>query len=216
MNSPASSRFGARRYRAWNEHVKARYGGRVQKVSVLGDFTCPNRDGLLGKGGCTFCNNASFTPGYLDLRQSITQQLNVGLDFLRRRYPGTPHYLAYFQSYSISTSIGSVVASPCRASALSATSRLSSYRSENGITATLTASLSGCAPAMKKAKKSIAIFNIAFSAYLIRARALFTIYFQKIARLVWLAFRSFILGFQTCPSIWPLRSGVSVRVALVA
>lgn len=92
--------FGPRRYRAWNEHVKARYGGRVQKVSVLGGFTCPNRDGVLGKGGCTFCNNASFTPGYLEPQQTITQQIDAGLSFLRRRYPGTQRYMAYFQSYS--------------------------------------------------------------------------------------------------------------------
>jgi hypothetical protein len=92
--------FGERRYNAWNEHVKTRYGGRVQKVSVLAGFTCPNRDGLLGKGGCTFCNNDGFTPGYLDQNQSITTQIDAGLDFLRRRYPNTQRYMAYFQSYS--------------------------------------------------------------------------------------------------------------------
>lgn len=97
---PTISPFGERRYHAWNDHVKARYGGRVQKVSIAAGFTCPNRDGLLGTGGCTFCNNAGFTPGYLDRRQSITEQIDAGLDFLRRRYPGTRHYIAYFQSYS--------------------------------------------------------------------------------------------------------------------
>ncbi len=100
MNSQAPSPFGERRYNAWNDHVKTRYGGRVQKVSVLAGFTCPNRDGLLGKGGCTFCNNDSFTPGYLENHQTITEQLDAGLDFLRRRYPGTQRYMAYFQSYS--------------------------------------------------------------------------------------------------------------------
>ena len=100
MNPDTLSPFGERRYNAWNEHVKARYGGRVQKVSITAGFTCPNRDGLLGTGGCTFCNNASFTPGYLDRRQSITEQIDAGLLFLRRRYPGTQRYIAYFQSYS--------------------------------------------------------------------------------------------------------------------
>ena len=79
---------------------QGRFGGRVQKVSIAAGFTCPNRDGLLGTGGCTFCNNASFTPGYLDHRQSITEQIDAGLLFLRRRYPGTQRYIAYFQSYS--------------------------------------------------------------------------------------------------------------------
>ncbi|WP_293605406.1 TIGR01212 family radical SAM protein [Polaromonas sp. UBA4122] len=100
MNTEAISPFGERRYHAWNDHVKALHGGRVQKVSIAAGFTCPNRDGLVGTGGCTFCNNASFTPGYLDRRQPITEQIDAGLLFLRRRYPGTQHYIAYFQSYT--------------------------------------------------------------------------------------------------------------------
>jgi len=100
MSPETLSPFGARRYHAWNDAVKIRYGGRVQKVSIAADFTCPNRDGLLGTGGCTFCNNAGFTPGYLDRRQSITAQIDAGLRFLPRRYPDTRHYIAYFQSYS--------------------------------------------------------------------------------------------------------------------
>jgi len=95
------SPFGERRYNAWNDHVKAHYGGRVQKVSVAAaGFTCPNRDGLLGTGGCTFCNNAGFTPGYLDRRESLTAQIDKGLGFLDRRYPGTRRFIAYFQSYT--------------------------------------------------------------------------------------------------------------------
>ena len=100
MNPAAVSPFGPRRYRAWNEHVKERYGSRVQKVSIEAGFSCPNRDGRVAVGGCTFCNNDGFTPGYLDRRQSITEQIDAGLDFLQRRYPGTERYIAYFQSYS--------------------------------------------------------------------------------------------------------------------
>lgn len=100
MNTRRVSPFGGRRYNAWNEHVKQRYGARVQKVSIEAGFTCPNRDGLVATGGCTFCNNDGFTPGYLDRRQSITQQIDTGLDFLLRRYPGTQRFIAYFQSYS--------------------------------------------------------------------------------------------------------------------
>jgi radical SAM protein (TIGR01212 family) len=97
---PQLSPFGPIRYNGWNDYVKTRHGGRVQKVSVLAGFTCPNRDGLLGTGGCTFCNNAGFTPGHLDRRQSIHAQIETGLEFLRRRYPRTRHHIAYFQSYS--------------------------------------------------------------------------------------------------------------------
>lgn len=96
-SSPA---FGDRRYNAWNDHVKAQYGGRIQKVSVAAGFSCPNRDGLLGTGGCTFCNNAGFTPGYLDKRDSITTQIDKGLSLLDRRYPGSQRFIAYFQSYT--------------------------------------------------------------------------------------------------------------------
>ena len=97
---PAVSPFGKRGYHAWNEQVKVRRGGRVQKVSVTAGFTCPNRDGLVGWGGCTFCNNDGFTPGYLERGQSITAQIDAGLDFLHRRYPTTTRFIAYFQSYS--------------------------------------------------------------------------------------------------------------------
>jgi radical SAM protein (TIGR01212 family) len=100
MSPETVSPFGARRYNAWNDAVKRRYGARVQKVSIDAGFTCPNRDGLLGSGGCTFCNNAGFMPGYLDRRRSIAEQIDAGLDFLRRRYPQTQRFIAYFQGYS--------------------------------------------------------------------------------------------------------------------
>jgi len=101
MDSPSPpSRFGRHRYFSWNDWTHETYGGRLQKVSVAGPFTCPNRDGSVGVGGCTFCNNAGFTPGYLDLRETISEQIERGLAFLRRRYPDTLSYLAYFQAYS--------------------------------------------------------------------------------------------------------------------
>lgn len=80
--------------------MKRIHGGRVQKVSVAAGFTCPNRDGTVGSGGCTFCNNAGFTPGYLDRRDAIADQIDLGLRFLDRRYPGTGRFIAYFQAYS--------------------------------------------------------------------------------------------------------------------
>ena len=97
---PSPSPFGERRYNAWNDYVKHRHGGRVQKISVLGGFTCPNRDGSVGTGGCTFCNNAGFTPAHLDRPQPLHDQIDSGLSFLRRRYPRSRRHIAYFQSYS--------------------------------------------------------------------------------------------------------------------
>jgi len=95
-----ASPFGKRRYNAYNDWITRTHGGRVQKVSVSAGFTCPNRDGTVGTGGCTFCNNAGFTPGYLDARAEIHAQIDTGIGFLSRRYPNTRRYLAYFQTYS--------------------------------------------------------------------------------------------------------------------
>lgn len=94
------SDFQGRRYHAHNDWVKRVHGGRVQKISLDAGFTCPNRDGTLGVGGCSFCNNAGFTPGYLREQRDVTAQIATGLAFMRRRYPDAKRFLAYFQSYS--------------------------------------------------------------------------------------------------------------------
>ncbi|MDR1809879.1 MAG: TIGR01212 family radical SAM protein [Prevotella sp.] len=72
---------------------------KVQKISVNAGFTCPNRDGQKGRGGCTYCNNRSFSPGYGDDQPSVSQQLSDGISFFARKYPKMK-YLAYFQSYT--------------------------------------------------------------------------------------------------------------------
>ena len=100
MPAPVPSCFHGRRYHAYNDWVRQHYGGRMQKISVDAGFTCPNRDGSLGIGGCSFCNNDGFTPSYLHEQRDITRQLDTGLAFMRRRYPNTRQFLAYFQSYS--------------------------------------------------------------------------------------------------------------------
>lgn len=103
MPMPASSlplHFGTRRFLSWNDQQRAKHGGRIQKVSVDAGFTCPNRDGSKGIGGCTFCNNDGFTPSYLRDDRNIRHQIDTGLDFFSRRYPNTRHFVAYFQAYS--------------------------------------------------------------------------------------------------------------------
>lgn len=72
----------------------------MQKLSVDAGFTCPNRDGTLGSGGCTFCCNAAFTPSYCSAQKSITQQIEEGIAFHARRYREAQRYLVYFQSFS--------------------------------------------------------------------------------------------------------------------
>ena len=72
---------------------------KTQKISVNAGFTCPNRDGTLGTGGCTFCNNQTFNPDYCQTSKSITTQLEEGKQFFARKYPDM-RYLAYFQAYT--------------------------------------------------------------------------------------------------------------------
>jgi len=73
---------------------------RTQRISIDAGFTCPNRDGTLGVGGCTFCDNAAFTPSYCSPEKSIRQQIEEGMVFHQRRAMQDTEYLAYFQSYS--------------------------------------------------------------------------------------------------------------------
>ena len=72
---------------------------RVQKISIDAGFSCPNRDGRISSGGCTYCDNRTFNPSYCDRRKSITEQLEEGKAFFGRKYPDMK-YLAYFQAYT--------------------------------------------------------------------------------------------------------------------
>jgi len=86
-------------YNDYKSYLKNLFGEKTYKVSVRGGFTCPNIDGTVAKGGCTYCNNASFVPSYLKRSMNIKEQINRGVDFLSDRY-GAKKFLAYFQSYS--------------------------------------------------------------------------------------------------------------------
>ncbi len=72
---------------------------KVQKISINAGFTCPNRDGSKGFGGCTYCNNQTFNPSYCATQKSVTQQIEEGKTFFARKYPEMK-YLAYFQAYT--------------------------------------------------------------------------------------------------------------------
>ncbi|HKK81834.1 MAG TPA: radical SAM protein, partial [Prolixibacteraceae bacterium] len=75
------------------------FNGRVQKVSIDAGFTCPNRDGLKGYGGCTYCNNKTFKPTYCNLETGITEQIEKGITFFSNRYKSVD-FVAYFQAYT--------------------------------------------------------------------------------------------------------------------
>lgn len=89
-------------YNDFGTWIRSRFPFKVQKISVDGGFTCPNRDGHISRGGCSFCNNDTFSPSYCrqeGMPQSISQQIKEGKSFFSRKYPDM-RYLAYFQAYS--------------------------------------------------------------------------------------------------------------------
>jgi radical SAM protein (TIGR01212 family) len=89
-----------RRFNAYPQYFKKTFGARVQKVSIDAGFTCPNRDGTVGYGGCTFCDNRSFNPSYCDPEKSVSEQLKTGISFHGKRYHNPSQHLAYFQAYT--------------------------------------------------------------------------------------------------------------------
>ena len=89
-----------RPYNSYAAYFRRLFGERVQKVAVNAGFTCPNRDGKISTGGCTFCNNSAFTPSYCQPVKSVSQQIEEGIEFHRRRYRTATRYLAYFQSFT--------------------------------------------------------------------------------------------------------------------
>lgn len=103
MNSVPStnqSRDRARRFNNLSDFMKARFGERVQKLSVDAGFTCPNRDGTRGRDGCTFCNNNAFSPPYCTKGGGVAEQLAAGVEFHKKRYRRVSKYMAYFQAYT--------------------------------------------------------------------------------------------------------------------
>jgi uncharacterized protein len=90
----------SRRFNAYSEYIKDKFGGRVQKVSVDAGFTCPNRDGTKGRDGCTYCNNEGFNPSYCDPAKPLKQQIAEGIEFHAARYRRAKQFLVYFQPFS--------------------------------------------------------------------------------------------------------------------
>lgn len=89
-----------RRYNSYKNFLQKRFGGRVQKLTIDAGFSCPNRDGTVGEGGCTYCLNDAFNPSYCQPEKSVGQQLQEGIEFHANRYRRAEGYLAYFQAYS--------------------------------------------------------------------------------------------------------------------
>lgn len=89
-----------RRFHSYNVFLKQQFGGRMQKLTLDAGFTCPNRDGKCGTGGCSYCLNDAFNPQYCHPSKSITSQLTEGMSFHQHRSRNLQGYLAYFQAFS--------------------------------------------------------------------------------------------------------------------
>ncbi len=105
MNTPPSeekalSRFSGRRFNSYAAYFRRHFGERIQKVAINAGLGCPNRDGTKGVGGCSFCNNAAFTPSYCSRVGDVRRQVEEGIAFHKTRYKAASQYIAYFQSYS--------------------------------------------------------------------------------------------------------------------
>ena len=87
------------KYNSYSNWIRTKFNERVQKISVDAGFTCPNRDGSKGTGGCIYCDNLTFSPEYTSPKKSISEQLNEGISFFSKKYPAQK-YIAYFQSYT--------------------------------------------------------------------------------------------------------------------
>lgn len=91
--------FQGKRYLDYSSFIKLTFGERVQKISLDTGFTCPNRDGSKGYGGCTYCNNETFNPNYCNPQVTIKNQLEKGMAFFSKNRK-TNLFLAYFQAYT--------------------------------------------------------------------------------------------------------------------
>jgi radical SAM protein (TIGR01212 family) len=89
-----------RRINSASNYLKKKFGMRIQKVTIDAGFTCPNRDGTAGEGGCAYCNNEAFNPSYCTPDKPVSKQVLEGIQFHEKRYKAAGKYFAYFQAYS--------------------------------------------------------------------------------------------------------------------
>ena len=86
-------------YNEFGAYLRGIFGCKVQKITLDGGFTCPNSDGKVGHGGCTYCNNQTFNPAYCHRHLPVKEQMLEGMSFFAHKYPSM-RYLAYFQAYT--------------------------------------------------------------------------------------------------------------------
>jgi radical SAM protein (TIGR01212 family) len=90
---------GGKRYNSFGSYLKEKFGCRVYKVIADAGFTCPNRDGTVAVGGCTYCNNDAFRPQAVERLKPVSDQVRLGIQYLKRRYAAR-RFIVYFQPYT--------------------------------------------------------------------------------------------------------------------
>ncbi|MDR0297721.1 MAG: TIGR01212 family radical SAM protein [Streptococcaceae bacterium] len=89
-----------KRYTTWNEYLRQRFGGKVFKVPIDAGFDCPNRDGTVAYGGCTFCTVSGSGDMILEPEAPIETQFQAEIAQFHKKWPGATHYIAYFQNFT--------------------------------------------------------------------------------------------------------------------
>lgn len=92
--------FKQKRYHTWNEELHERFGGKVFKVPLDGGFTCPNRDGHVAVGGCTFCSATGSGDLILEPREALPEQFSAEVAAMHQKWPYAEQYLVYFQNFT--------------------------------------------------------------------------------------------------------------------
>jgi radical SAM superfamily enzyme len=89
-----------RRFYSYKQFLQEKFGARIQKLTIDAGFKCPNRDGTVGRGGCSYCLNDAFNPSYCTPVKTVKQQLEEGIQFHQNRYRRADSFLAFFSSHS--------------------------------------------------------------------------------------------------------------------
>ena len=89
-----------KRYHSWNYALRQQFGGKIFKVPVDGGFDCPNRDGTVAHGGCTFCSVSGSGDMIVAPSDPLPQQFHKEIDMMHQKWPHVNQYIVYFQNFT--------------------------------------------------------------------------------------------------------------------
>ncbi|WP_122645843.1 TIGR01212 family radical SAM protein [Enterococcus mediterraneensis] len=89
-----------KRYHSWNYALRQEFGGKIFKVPVDGGFDCPNRDGTVAHGGCTFCSVSGSGDMIVAPEEPLPVQFQKEIDMMHQKWPHVDQYIVYFQNFT--------------------------------------------------------------------------------------------------------------------